>query len=124
MLGGVLAACCLLLLSPPAAAAAPPVAVDVRLGATVQHTLRKGFAGVTLDWWPPDGGCHNCGNRHFTLLPLRCAAAAAAAAVAAAAAGPALLHSAAVGWLVGGARLRKCPASESQVFNPRRRRLA
>ena len=36
--------------------------VTASAGKAVLHTLRDGFAGVTLDWWPPDGGCTNCGG--------------------------------------------------------------
>lgn len=59
----------LLLLSAPSCSAAAatgnekaePIKVAVTAG-PVLHTVRDGFAGVTLDWWPPDGGCNNCGG--------------------------------------------------------------
>jgi hypothetical protein len=41
----------------------PPISVTATAGAKALLTLRTaGFAGVTLDWWPPDGGCTNCGG--------------------------------------------------------------
>eukprot|EP01043_Picozoa_sp_COSAG02_P077529 COSAG02_NODE_17009_length_1036_cov_1.050160_2_plen_88_part_01 len=41
---------------------AETIDVTATIGGVVLHTLREGFAGVTLDWWPPDGGCTNCGG--------------------------------------------------------------
>ena len=43
-----------------ATALAAPIATTATAGALVHTIPRAGFAGVTMDWWPPGGGCHDC----------------------------------------------------------------
>lgn len=54
----------LAVLAPAAAttATSAPRQLEATAGGTVLQTVRAGFAGVTMDWWPPQGGCRNCGG--------------------------------------------------------------